>query len=629
MLEIYINGFKADLPPDISLSITIENPFLIPDRIPVAHSIDFELPPTANNHQIFDYAYRIPTIQSGKGFFKTFECQIIFDAVTISTGYLELTDFTDNYKCFFKAAEITDNLRESLPATELAKLTFPTSNMFNVDFDNPANYAYAYRQMAINAATGSNPMMVTAPIRVNPEDELNFIHGTFSMSMFDEVVDTVIPKHTGAMMQLEYINFYNPKSNEFMLRGPFTPLIGYDAVHAEVFPLVRLHYLLTTLFGGRLDNNFFSAGELANLVIPSTYFRNWFAPDTWIYISPTQGMMFENTFPTSENPYFYLNSFQSGVLAAEFIRQILKLFCSSLISVGGRFVLKKNKDIIADSAAIDWSDKMIGKPSISSEKGQVYKYGYGESAPKSYPSFKTMASVNAMILDDIAPIGEGSNEVIYQITSTNQTFRKITEKILPPEETDPPIIKNRYEILDSGLGFQDIENGSTSTFDVSSDLKPLATGPAEYWWTALNTAEDHPATAWWCVPQWSGERAERPEQSTIMFYRGSVTAPTAGDSYPFLTPFNVAPNGAKIGDYSLAWTGDDGLINKFHNEFKEWVEKDKVKFSSAVLLKPLDLHNLDITKKVLSEGRKFYLRQLQMTLKANKIEPAICEFIEA
>lgn len=629
MLEIYINGQKADLPADIAISLTIENPFIVEDRIPVAHSVSFELPPTKTNNRIFDYASRIAGIMAGSGFLKNYSCQILFDAITISTGYVELTEVSGSYKCFFKAVEITGSLRGELPATELHRYEFPTSSMFVVNFDDPSNFAYDYRQLALNAAAGSNPMMVSAPIRVGGSEPLNFIHGLISVPVMGEVIETPIAKNSAAMMEVEYINFYNPKTNEFMLRGVFDPLAGPDAYHAGMFPMVRLHYLLDQMFGARLDNNFFASGELANLVVPSTFLSTWFAPGTWIYIAPLKGMLFENAYPSTDDPYFTLNGFQSAMLASEFIRQILKLFCATLVPVRGRWVLKQNKDIVNDSAAADWSEKLIGLPTISIENGRRYKYGYDGSAPKSYPLVTEIASVNAMILDNIDPVGDGSAEKTYKILTTGQIFKKTTEKIMPLDEEGDPIIRNQYELLDDGFGQSSDEETGQRVFDVSSEIQPMDVGPAEYWWDAENSVDEHPETSWWGVPVWDGDRMARPEQSAIMFFRGMTTAPSGGDTYPLITPYNYAPNGSRVGNYSLVWDGEDGLINKFHKEFKSWTEKDKAVASSAVHMKAVDLHNLDITKKVLLNGRKFYLKSLRVTLKSNRIEPAICDFVEA
>lgn len=632
MLEIYVNGSLVDLPPNIQITMTIDNPFLIQDRIPVPHSLTFELPPTPKNQSIFDYTNRIPSLIESKGMFASYTCVIRMNSIVISEGQLVVTEFTRTFKCFFTAAEITPSMKNALFANEAGEFTFPTEDWFDVDFTDTDNYAHQYRQWALDAAAGLNEAITVAPVKVGSNQDLDFLAGTFSMEVEGELVEIPVPKDVYAMMDQEYINYWNTTFNEFMLRKPSTiPPPTYPAVHASVFPQIRVGYLLNQLFGGRLDNNIFASGELADLVIPTTYFHNWFkAGGGMLYVNVLAGMMFDNDLlTTTDPPTVKLKSFLASMSTPNFIRELLKLFCATLTSSRGRFKLLRNKDIVFDSSAVNWDEKLIGVPTIGVEKGKVYRYGYGESkSSKLATAINTVSSLNEMINDVIAPTPSGTTEVGYFIETTNQTFLKRSERIPAEDDESEDIIKDSYELLDSGFG-QSADSDGSESYDVTSSLKPLPVVPAPYWWSASNSATSHPDTAWWGVPQFDGERETRPELAGLCFYRGIVPAPQLDREYPLLTPYSYDTNGDPAGNLSLAWDGEDGLINRFHKEFKAWMERDKAKVSSTVRLTALDLHNLDITKKVYFHGRKFYIKQLRFTIEKNKIQPAIADFIEA
>src|SRR5690606_24683813 len=151
---------------------------------------------------------------------------------------------------------------------------FPTPDWTAWDFDNPANYAGKYRQMAIAAANGLDPRMVVAPIKVQTENMP--LQWTYErQARVNQYVTSIY--YPQRMMDTEYINYYNPETEEFVIRSSTPAVRGepYAIVHVPIFPFARVHYILSTVFGSALDNNVFNTPELEDLVIPSTYFQNW------------------------------------------------------------------------------------------------------------------------------------------------------------------------------------------------------------------------------------------------------------------------------------------------------------------------------------------------------------------
>ena len=96
-----------------------------------------------------------------------------------------------------------------------------------------------------------------------------------------------------------------------------------------------------------------------------------------------------------------------------------------------------------------------------------------------------------------------------------------------------------------------------------------------------------------------------------------------------MSPYNYDHNGNRIGDISLAWDGADGLINKFHSEFKAWIERDKLAVSGNFRLTELDLKNLNIKKKRHIRGKLFYIKKVEESIKLKKMGLALVSLVEA
>lgn len=98
--------------------------------------------------------------------------------------------------------------------------------------------------------------------------------------------------------------------------------------------------------------------------------------------------------------------------------------------------------------------------------------------------------------------------------------------------------------------------------------------------------------------------------------------------YPYIYRHNYTANGSRIGDTSLSWSGQDGLLERYHKPYKAWIERDKRVVKADILLTNLDLHNFDLSRKVHIQGRNFFIKELSITLTPHTIEPAEVEFVE-
>src|SRR5690606_22478205 len=152
MLEIIINGQSLDLPPDIQINLTIENPFVTEDRIPIPYSLSFDLPPTPKNLRLFKYPNRIAT-----GFnVGDYDCTIRFQGLNISIGILTVTKFDQRIQANFRGAEVTDYLEKKLFENRFEQYTLGTMPSPAVDIDFDSGIGLAYKNLMQNAVDTDN-----------------------------------------------------------------------------------------------------------------------------------------------------------------------------------------------------------------------------------------------------------------------------------------------------------------------------------------------------------------------------------------------------------------------------------------------------------------------------------------
>jgi hypothetical protein len=96
-----------------------------------------------------------------------------------------------------------------------------------------------------------------------------------------------------------------------------------------------------------------------------------------------------------------------------------------------------------------------------------------------------------------------------------------------------------------------------------------------------------------------------------------------------LAPHNYNAYGERQGSLSLEWEGPYGLINLYHRAYMNYIKAKKKKVRSLFVLKPLDIANLDMSKKIHLRGINFFIERVELTIRQNKIEPAAVELIES
>lgn len=680
MFEIILQGVNLDLPDDISFQFTIENPLLLVDRIPSPYSLTFELPFSPKNLATFKYPNRI----TSKGSFKEYSnCELRFSGVRFSKGSLLVQKTDKNITCFFSGLIYPENVMKTIDNVELEKYHYG----INADAIEPGTWKWDYKEF-IHSTLSGNDKFVAAPIRIKEVDypfpELPHLYG-------------------GYRQFCSYVNFYNTiDANYLITTGATTP------IHSAIFPQPFVSYLFDMMFGETLVSNPFKTGELAKLVMLTSYYADFFAD----YIYGAQNgivVKFKNNPFEPWEHLLDLNAFMPSVAANEFIKDMLKIICASLYIENDKYSIQFNTDILNLPCTEDWSDKLIDNTLIiEEEKGKSYQYGYGNSKTIDTPSsYYIVYSVRDLLLTSI----EGEN--IFMINPTKEVFKKKKEKVAEVDTTRLAALlddasmsaffevmqiyedyKNEYaaltlkasviditpcvtayvamdnywdygngasnptqllnltrayltqrnllldlinanesiELIDDGLSSSKEVTGDS--FDMKVNTCPLPMQLAEYWSYDQSGSLYPISTKKWLVPSFEDDRYTKPKKCSVMLYHG--LKPVMDEyawienpfTYPVISAHNYHTNGTKLGNLSLAWDAEDGLINTYHLPYKQWVEKDKIRIQGEFLLSILDLKNLNLKTKKHINGRNFFIEKIQVTIHKTSIEFATIDLIE-
>ena len=126
---------------------------------------------------------------------------------------------------------------------------------------------------------------------------------------------------------------------------------------------------------------------------------------------------------------------------------------------------------------------------------------------------------------------------------------------------------------------------------------------------------------------------DRMKDIVLLFYRGIQTLSSINadnpDSidYPLASPLNYDYFGNRIGNYSLIWTGQDGIFNTWWKDWHEAIQRMRgVSYSTR--LKAVDIANLDLSKKKRIDKYLYFIKRIRLTITINEIKPAIVDYMQ-
>lgn len=590
MFELFANNKKLQLPEDVSVNMTWENPLLLQDRIPAPYSMSFTLPGTKENYAAFGNPQRL----NAKGNWSDVPSRGYFNGVGFLNGKLILQETQKKLKVNFQGDQLPVDIRKNLSEIQLDHYNFGEGSRFFPDF--ASGWAKTYKDTILNNAKSADKF-VCCPVRVKDEEWPFDDRDAFG---------------NAAATRL-YFNFFNVADGDYLMKD------GTTDIHTAIFPQPLVHYLVSTAFGNQLvENPFYSNTELRSLAMITSYHKLYVEN----LMSSYKGIIVDNTYNESPNE-MSLNSFFNAYPFNDFLKDLLKIFCHSLMPrPDGKWDIVHNKTILENTESEDWSSKLVGVPKNKNQPAQDYVYGFsGESGANENESGVELANIN-----DLRNPATGAG--IYRIASTGEVYeKKLRSK---DNDTDP----DEFEFKRKKSGLAGNTDGD-DTYSMSTNVATLPMTVDEYW--DQNVEVGGIPKSLWYVPEFPDDRNENNGSPFISFFRGWINANTGAkenngtysNHYPLLSPFNKDLSGAQCGNYSLQWDSVNGLIETWHKEFKAYIEKDRKILEGYFRLNELDLKNLDWKKKIYIRGKKFFLTKIEVTIKKRKISLAKCALIEA
>src|SRR5690606_35110344 len=251
MLEILHNGKALNLPPDIQISLTIENPLLKQDRIPTPYSLSFELPPTRHNLEQFDWPDRIGSYKQTR-YARTIPVEIRFHSITIGQGHLKLTSYLDSLKVTFSGIDYIDGIKSKLYEIDFGREVFDGRYTGPIDFTDTSHFAWSYRLWAQSAIDNSRNDFVLAPIAILDHAMPFSRFEAASYQWADTSSEFSRFRSVYRHQDSAFFNLYNPSNLSYIITREYSNNYKVGLSHANIFPLFRVGHILRTVFGSVL-----------------------------------------------------------------------------------------------------------------------------------------------------------------------------------------------------------------------------------------------------------------------------------------------------------------------------------------------------------------------------------------
>jgi hypothetical protein len=405
-----------------------------------------------------------------------------------------------------------------------------------------------------------------------------------------------------------YLNFYNPKV-------PGNPLFP-GKFQTNEQPLAPFPYLKNVMYmlheesGIKIGDDQFFDEELSKIVFFNHEKVN------------NEDRLASNGWRYREMCVFFFNDIVPNISVSKLVNDF-RYFFNTLVEYNSRgqyISIIPVKNILHNPEYIDWTSKAIRSYSVNN-KPAVYELIYewvGEPLSQELlPEIKE-GQLGSSVDFKSALTSPSNGFLIVKATKENKTykFNRVT---------------NEWDLYSEDL-YDYIPDNKNSSFKTGAT--PLFTIEYPYEW--ISRPDTVPAIVKWLLPYTKQQGNmfpidEIPAPHRYMFYR-MKNAPchvkiADGDEvyvdgeYPLGTSHNYDLDGNKIGNYSLAWLAEDGLLNTF---WKDWL--DYLRSSSPVKMKfslsAEDILNLDILKKIKIDNTVYFIDEIEFEV-SDSIENCI------
>jgi hypothetical protein len=587
------SGRTLDITPGQEITLTLENPLFADDRMPVAVSTGIEFPLSPTNKVEFrfvDVMMIPPAVQK-------IPATIIFEGFELFSGELQFDEFSDGtLKYTFVGADATEAFSGNIH--EIACR----------DYGGMAMSTFVQ-----NARKGDYPD-IGLPMIVRKANSAKIEYPTAA----GEAECSSIDKY----------------ANHLYTNTPY------------IIPAIKAAYLLEKIhpkliFPSQIQD------YLDRMAILGTY-----KPEAWQ--NDRYGIPY--TTPSWSNPYigdgFNAAEALPEMTKAEFIANILKMFCATIFPEKGYYNVRTNSSILQDKTFIDWTQKVSDIYAIVAGEAGGYSLEYangeqnydpakeedfGEELAQSIYSASNYEELVSKFRtsDDYVDVrvtfsgnvysGKAVKAYLYWSRSPGVMGKPIFNKT----ETSIPLIDivfqanvNKVELSEGGGDGQSYENniGFICTPCIPANVATLIYVESTHSQVTLRAMA--PVVD---IPTVGGNRPSD-------VYIGLLIENNFFDQGNYFTrPEPYIDGGSEMANtrYSIAIGGTNGLYAKFHETFAQWQVKKKDSVKADVVLSPADIAQLKLWRKIMLYNRLFLIKTMEITL-SDKATAAFAnaEFVE-
>lgn len=573
---ITTEGKWLDVEPDQDIAITIDQPFLSSDRMPVPWTTDFNLRLSESTCRIFGYTPAILLPPNNLSVLGT----LYLNGIPIMPGKVVVINYTrSSLQVSFKGQDIEDQLTGNLPDLPLMEWNFGKMSDLTNFWD--------FMQKAVDGLLPE----VAAPLILR-SDRLDYSQDALNMIFELESVSG------GQVSRREYwnsryANFIGPSQDasnrlsQWIQSG--TPYL---------IPVVRINYLLSVIAG--LDTSS-AANEYflqAGIVAPNK--------DNALISDIAHGGLDQNQ---SGDYILSLSRALPNVEIASFVKDVLNLFSAAIYLEDRRLVIRMNSEVINDAEHVDWTQKIDDEFECDYADGLEYECGYDdidagtsdkEISPDDITEVKSIADIYTMWeLSDYDP----DKAYVFKIMGTGDLY-SVTFSATIGKHPEFSLLR-RGGPQSQKTTVVSASGEAPSTFSAKTRIKPVKNTPVYFsrygylpGWSIYKAVITD-------IPEPGGEASEQVVigilQDRQMVSDGSTIK---RGTEIFVKETTAAP---------LMFKEDGLLYSKYHKPFADFLSRPKSEYKMQLNLSASDIAELKIWRKRLLYNRLFYIKTLEIT----------------
>jgi len=573
MLQIKVKGEFVDV-GEASITLKFENPMFRQNPLNNAFSYSFTLPVTPRNSAIFDNVERIDSSAESNNL----PCEIFFEGILMLQGVLSIKNpNNDSYSCFINNEDLAISKR--LKDFRIRDLDLESIHQYDFHPDS-----FASLEDRWNFQEDSFQAFKNDPFN---EDDIDATHS------WPTVLSESYGYNEGDQQSFPDFNwpfrFINPFTDgSYQYNHPFdTTNIEQIFWSVTYIPFIKYTHVLKEIF------------KVVNLTIIGDFLE---------LTDIKQLSMFNNNTVDADPPVSDFQPLKRDLKLEDHLPDVSGLAIVNLLKVNFNQILFIDKNSIEVRSVTE----ILNTPEEDLTKFTNPKYSYSRKFSEGF-SFsyaddsKDVLFKNPEYTPAKVVIGDGKTDITSpdRYLFVTQQYVSVNWALWASFPTLPIVAADPIGSLNT-VG---VYRGPLKGDSYPSTLLDIFGLP----FVDVSGPDDHL------------------DNLVLTFYRGKQLN-NLGNPYPLATPFSTEPSIGKVGDLSLTWDGDDGLVETFYKPFIEAINQSK----EITRLLDLPVHKVSEMSRFRFPNYKIQspagqmrgiLKELSITLKGNKASKSTCLFV--